>query len=59
MNADERRSHRLNQLLQIYLRQRDEQALYQRAKNLGVSDVTAKDYLRTVIIRAKTVKKLN
>ena len=35
MNADERRSHRLNQLLKIYLRQRDEQALYQRAKNLG------------------------
>jgi len=56
MNADERRSHRLNQLLQIYLRQRDEGALYQRAKNLGVSDSTAKDYLRTVIIRAKTLK---
>ena len=56
MNADERRSHRLNQLLQIYLRQRDEHALYKRAKNLGVSDSTAKDYLRTVIIRAKTMK---
>ena len=59
MNADERRSHRLNQLLQIYLRQRDEQALYRRAKNLGVSDSTAKDYLRTVITRARTLKKLN
>ncbi len=59
MNADERRSHRLNQLLQIYLRQRDEQALYRRAKNLGVTDSTAKDYLRTVIIRAKTIKKIN
>ncbi len=56
MNADERRSHRLNQLLQIYLRQRDERVLYQSAKNLGVSDSTAKDYLRTVIIRAKTLK---
>ena len=56
MKADERRSHRLNHLLQIYLRQRDEKALYQRAKNLGVSDSTAKDYLRTVIIRAKTLK---
>jgi predicted ArsR family transcriptional regulator len=56
MNADERRSHRLNQLLQIYLRKRDERALYQRAKKLGVSDSTAKDYLRTVIIRAKTLK---
>ncbi|GBF24699.1 hypothetical protein MnTg01_01040 [archaeon MnTg01] len=56
MNADERRSHRLNQLLQIYLRQQDERALYQRAKSLGVSDSTAKDYLRTVIIRAKTLK---
>ena len=56
MKADERRSHRLNQLLQIYLRYRDEKALYQRAKNLGVSDSTARDYLRTVIIRAKTLK---
>ena len=56
MNADERRSHRLNQLLQIYLRQRDEKALYWRAKNLGVSDSTAKDYLRTVITRAKMLK---
>lgn len=59
MKADEIRSHRLNQLLQIYLRHQDEQVLYQRAKTLGVSDATAKDYLRTVIIRAKTVKKLN
>ena len=55
MNADARRSHRLNHLLQIYLRQRDERALYQRAKNLGVSDSPAKDYLTTVIIRAKTL----
>jgi hypothetical protein len=59
MNADERRSHRLNQLLHIYLRHRDEKVLYRRAKNLGVSDSTAKDYLRTVIIRAKTIKKIN
>jgi len=56
MNADERRSHRLNQLLQIYLRQQDENVLFRRAKQMGVSDSTAKDYLRTVITRAKGLK---
>lgn len=56
MNADERRFHRLNQLLQIYLSQRDEKVLFRKAKQMGVSDSTAKDYLRTVITRAKTIK---
>ena len=56
MNADERRSHRLNHLLQIYLRQPNEKALFLSAKKMGVTDSTAKDYLRTVITRAKRIK---
>jgi len=56
MKSDERRFHRLNHLLQIYLRQHDELQLFQRAKAMGISDSTAKDYLRTVIIQAKKMQ---
>lgn len=59
MKSDEKRSHRLNHLLQIYLRQHDEPQLFQLAKAMGVSDSTAKDYLRTVIIQAKKMRSIN
>jgi len=55
MKSDEKRSHRLNHLLKYYLSNPKEHDLYQRAKQLGVSDSTAKDYIRTVIIQAKKI----
>ncbi|HUT06008.1 MAG TPA: hypothetical protein VMW74_04885 [Nitrosopumilaceae archaeon] len=33
-----------------------ERDLYLRAKQLGVADSTAKDYIRTVIIQAKKIQ---
>lgn len=53
MKSDEKRSHRLNYLLKYYLTNPKEIDLYYRAKQMGVSDSTAKDYIRTVIIQAK------
>ncbi len=53
MKSDEKRSHRLNYLLKCYLINPKENDLYQRAKHMGVSDSTAKDYIRTVIIQAQ------
>ena len=53
MKSDEKRSHRLNYLLKYYLKNPKEQDLYLRAKQLGVADSTAKDYIRTVIIQAR------
>ena len=53
MKNDEKRSHRLNYLLKCYLSNPHENALYQRAKQMGVTDSTAKDYIRTVIIQAQ------
>lgn len=53
MKSDEKRSHRLNYLLKYYLLNPKENDLYQRAKQMGVSDSTAKDYIRTVIIQAQ------
>lgn len=53
MRNDEKRSHRLNHLLRYYLSNPQEELLFQRAKQMGVSDATAKDYIRTVIIQAK------
>ena len=53
MKSDEKRSHRLNYLLKYYLRHPYEQDLFKKAKQMGVSDSTAKDYLRTVIIQAQ------
>jgi len=53
MKSDEKRSHRLNYLLKYYLINPQKNDLYQRAKQMGVSDSTAKDYIRTVIIQAQ------
>ncbi len=55
MKSDEKRSHRLNYLLKCYLINPKENVLYQRAKQMGVSDYTAKDYIRTVIIQAQKI----
>ena len=55
MKSDEKRSHRLNYLLKCYLANPQENNLYQRAKQMGVSDSTAKDYIRTVIIQAQKI----
>ena len=53
MKSDEKRSHRLNYLLKCYLVNPQETEIYRRAKQMGVTDSTAKDYIRTVIIQAK------
>ena len=55
MKSDEKRSHRLNYLLKCYLTNPQENIVYERAKQMGVSDSTAKDYLRTVIIQAQKI----
>jgi hypothetical protein len=55
MKSEEKRSHRLNYLLKYYLSNPQEYDLYQRAKQMGVSDSTAKDYIRTVIIQAQKI----
>lgn len=55
MKSDEKRSQRLNYLLKYYLNNPKEMELYLRAKQMGVSDNTAKDYIRTVIIQAKKI----
>ncbi len=55
MKSDEKRSHRLNYLLKCYLSDPQENTLYMRAKQMGVSDSTAKDYIRTVIIQAQKI----
>jgi hypothetical protein len=55
MKSDEKRSHRLNYLLRFYLSNQTESALYQKAKQMGISDITAKDYIRTVIIQARKI----
>jgi hypothetical protein len=55
MKSDEKRSHRLNYLLKHYLTNPQENDLYLRAKQMGVSDFTAKDYIRTVIIQAQKI----
>jgi len=55
MKSDEKRSHRLNYLLKCYLTNPKENDLYQRAKQMGVTDSTAKDYIRTVIIQAQKI----
>ena len=58
MKSDEKRSHRLNYLLKCYLMNPQENELYRKAKQMGVTDLTAKDYIRTVIIQAqKTLSK--
>ena len=56
MKSDEKRSHRLNYLLKYYLIDPQENTLYLKAKQMGVTDSTAKDYLRTVIIQAQKIQ---
>ena len=53
MKRDEKRSHRLNYLLKYYLHNPQESELFRKAKQMGVTDSTAKDYMRTVIIQAQ------
>ena len=53
MKNDEKRSHRLNYLLKCYLKNPQENEIFLRAKQMGVTDFTARDYLRTVIIQAQ------
>jgi len=55
MKSDEKRSQRLNYLLRYYLNNPKEGDLFLRAKQMGVTDNTAKDYIRTVIIQAKKI----
>ena len=56
MKSDEKRSHRLNYLLKCYLMDPQETELYRKAKQMGVTDSTAKDYIRTVIIQAQKTR---
>lgn len=56
MKSDAVRSNRLNYLLKVYLRRPDDGEIYKRAKLMGVSDFTARDYLRTVILQARKMK---
>jgi hypothetical protein len=53
MKNDEKRSHRLNYLLKCYLKNPQENEIFLRAKQMGVTDFTARDYIRTVIIQAQ------
>lgn len=53
MKSDEKRSHRLNSLLHFYFRHPRSSDVFRRAKQMGVTDATAKDYVRTVIIQAQ------
>ena len=55
MKSDEKRSHRLNYLLKCYLQNPTDSELYKAAKQMGVADSTAKDYMRTVIIQARKI----
>lgn len=55
MKPDEIRSHRLNQLLRIYLNNPNPDELYLRAKQMGVTNYTAKKYVTTVINKANTM----
>ena len=58
MKSDEKRSHRLNQLLQVALTcDMSEAQLFVAAKKIGVSDATARDYVRTVLIQLSKMKK--
>lgn len=53
MKSDELRSHRLNYLLRFHLENKNESTLFQRAKEMLISDETTRDYCRTVIIQSK------
>jgi len=56
MKGDEIRSHRLNYLLQMYLRFPEKHVIFNKAKQMGVTDSTARDYIRTVIIQANKIR---
>ncbi len=56
MRNDAIRSGRLNFLLQAYLRRSDRGEIFRKAKQMGVTDVTARDYMRTVLIQAKKMQ---
>ncbi len=56
MRNDAIRSGRLNFLLQAYLRRSDRMEIFRKAKQMGVTDVTARDYMRTVLIQAKKMQ---
>ncbi len=58
MRSDEKRSNRLNYLLRFYLKNPIELELYIRAKQMGVSNSTATDYMKTVIIQAKKIQSI-
>lgn len=52
MNSDARRSIRLDSLLRFYRANPQPAALFEKAKQMGVTDATARDYARTVMARA-------
>lgn len=56
MRKDAIRSHRLNYLLRLYRQNHHERHLYMRAKLMGVSDATARNYTKSVISKAKSLK---
>jgi len=51
MRSDEKRSHRLNYLLRFHLENKNESELFQRAKEMNISNETARDYCRIVMIQ--------
>lgn len=56
MKSDEKRSHRLNYLLRFHLENKNESALFIRAKEMSLSDETARDYCRMIIIQSKKIE---
>lgn len=56
MKSDEKRSHRLNYLLRFHLENKNESELFRRSKEMGISDETARDYCRMVIIQSKKIE---
>ncbi len=57
MRPGETRSHRLNYLLRSYQNNPNEFELYYKAKSLGVNEITARDYVRTVMIQANKMNR--
>lgn len=54
MKADERRSHRLRTLSQVWNSSgKNDEAVLKRAMQMGVTKPTAEDYLRTIKARYK------
>ena len=54
MNADAKRSNRLNQLLRMALNGSTSDQLYSKALTWGVTEQTAKSYIRSVEALLKT-----